>query len=615
MRLGAISLKHRMLIGLGTFSMAIFVTFLLINLRFTRQALMEVSFETALSRVQSSALGIDGFFREKTKTAWTIAQDPSFRRWLAGNTERRIDHADDPGYQSFIRQFKSIVKNDPEIKSVFVACEASQEYFDEAERDPGEDYYVGKRPWYQEATQGRKPRFDVAVDLLDQQVYVSYNLPIYDEQGKLLGVSGVDIRPATLQQQLEELKMFDSCIPMLLDTDGQFVIHPAKELVLQKTLADLEDGERFRDLRAAMEPMLQGRTGIADVVYDGREQFLVYTPIETLESILVLAVPKSELLAQYDHLERISIWLLAVAVAVYMGLLLVFTRLTTRPVEMLASLCSSFVRDDGDRRRRSENEIGLFRRTFRVMSEYIGEVAEASTGIVASSRRIASGTQQQEKMAGKASAVLQEMTARVDSSAHHASRAGEITRLARETTQESVARMGEMAKAMATLQESSRETLSFIATIEEIALQTNMLALNAAVEASHAGDSGRGFAVVAEEIRQLAHRSSEASSRISDVLRRTEADVRRGSSLSAEVLAQFEKFHEQVGAVEGAMAHIAEMTNQHTETIRTVNTMFNAVCEIAQANAESSEASSGGAGVLAERTLSIKSRLPEFEVV
>ena len=68
------------------------------------------------------------------------------------------------------------------------------------------------------------------------------------------------------------------------------------------------------------------------------------------------------------------------------------------------------------------------------------------------------------------------------------------------------------------LSEQTQQIGDIIATVGDLADQSNMLALNAAIEATRAGEHGRGFAIVAQEIRVLAEQSKVATAQVRTIL-------------------------------------------------------------------------------------------------
>jgi methyl-accepting chemotaxis protein len=75
-----------------------------------------------------------------------------------------------------------------------------------------------------------------------------------------------------------------------------------------------------------------------------------------------------------------------------------------------------------------------------------------------------------------------------------------------------------IADSMMSLSEKNQAIGEIIATVTDLAEQSNLLAVNAAIEAAKAGEQGRGFSVVAQEVRSLAEQSKQATAQVRTIL-------------------------------------------------------------------------------------------------
>ncbi len=91
--------------------------------------------------------------------------------------------------------------------------------------------------------------------------------------------------------------------------------------------------------------------------------------------------------------------------------------------------------------------------------------------------------------------------------------------------------MDAIAETIIKLSEQSQTIGAIIATVSDIADQSNLLAVNASIEAAKAGEQGKGFAVVAQEVRNLAEQSKQATGQVRAILN----DIQK--AISAAVMA------------------------------------------------------------------------------
>jgi methyl-accepting chemotaxis protein len=241
------------------------------------------------------------------------------------------------------------------------------------------------------------------------------------------------------------------------------------------------------------------------------------------------------------------------------------------------------------------------------MSRGCEEIAQASNDL---SRR----TEHQASTLEQAGAALAELTGQVNESAQGARRAETIVAMARAKAEHCGAAMQETIDAISAIDKSAAAIAQIIGVINDIALQTNLLALNASVEAARAGDGGKGFAVVASEVRDLAHRSAEASKEIKALIAESANHVKSGVTRVGETGAALSEIVAQVAEINAVIGDIATSAAHQALGLDEVSAAVSAMDKVTQQNAAMVEESTAASQKLADEAALLAALVDHFDL-
>ncbi len=255
-------------------------------------------------------------------------------------------------------------------------------------------------------------------------------------------------------------------------------------------------------------------------------------------------------------------------------------------------------------------ELNLARQRIEEVSERLAQQAEsllqAATHQTALADQQAAANQRTSSTVSEIAATSRTASAAALSVVDGATRSAQLNQQGVRVVGDAVAAMDELGGQVTDIANSvagfSTQTLQIgeiLATVSELAEQSNLLALNAALEAAQAGSGGRGFGVVAHEMRRLASQSKGSVTRIRALVAEIQKGTRgaveateRGSRSAQRATGLVREAGEAISSLSQVIQDSARVAQQIAQTSQEQTA---GVDHIVEAIAENAEALHGAA--------------------
>ncbi len=537
------SLKKRMLIFIGVPVLLTVIILAFVSYQYSKTLLLkenERSLQIEVARYTSDVETI-------------LAKELAYIEILKQNIERKL-----PSDKELEATLSYLTEKVKIVKSFYMGFEDGH-YLDGEGWKPDSDYDARKRPWYEKALgKGSVVLSEPYYDLASNQAVVTFSTEIQSE-GKSIGVLAVDLLLEDIRTLVSSVQIQETGKAEIINQKGSFVAHNLYKV--GENIYEVENGH----LRPLAEKLINNVGQQFEYRYNNTDYFFISQKIEMTDWLLILWVPKSEILASSISLAIFMLIIGLISLLIVGAIIYVIAVSVAKPIAQLSNDIQAMAEYDFSASGQSsltvyskkKDEIGRIAQSLiRVKStirEAMTGVNDVASRVSASSEELSATSEQASRSADNIARAFEDISQGAVSQAEDMQRGAEamdvmqsalgentqvvddLNAITKEVfqanengkiaiaelvdvTRQSEQAAGNVKEVIENTNTSAIQIESASDMIKSIAEQTNLLALNAAIEAARVGEAGKGFAVVADEIRKLAEQSNTFAEEIKGVV-------------------------------------------------------------------------------------------------
>lgn len=484
--------------------------------------------------------------------------------------------------------------------------------FKEDEKDPS-------IKWYYDAIEAKKGVWsEPYINKIDANV-VTYSAPILINSMPI-GVVAIDLNMKAIINEVSNIKLYDTGYGFLLSKDFDYLIHP--KLDSNSNFKTIDNG-KYNHIAEKIES--EG-SGVVETKFGEETKIMAFSKLID-GKILILTVPKSEILKDMYNTAYIILLVMAIAIVLAIFISMIAGRRISKPITMVTEILNTTstldlrdidqTKEIKDILKRKDETGSILRATVELRKElrhmiktieevtldvvtntnYLNqataETSESINDVSKTIEELAQATMGQAEDAESGSTKLIKLADEIKAAVQNGKIATDNSMEAEQTTAEGTEALKGMKEKISLSDEStaivaqninslldeSQSIGNILNSIKDISEQTNLLALNAAIEAARAGEAGSGFAVVAEEIRKLSEQTGDATENIESILKAIQQQVEITKENMDSSEDAMKDVNNSLGISNKAFEGIYSATMEAIEAIKKLNQGLNIIDE------------------------------------